>query len=280
MKQQSTKYLLLILLIAVLVIPSVALASWWNPFSWGLWNSIFHFQRQIQNPVACPMIAKLCPDGSSVSPKGPKCEFPACPASNMVGNDKDSHGCIGSAGYSWCELKQKCLRVWEEKCEIEQGDLTCSENSKYIAIAKSDNGVSNIIVKNKTDDSEQISCVYSAEKNDFELKSLKATYFLALTDNFLILDSGTAPEPRGLIVYKLSNQKKVFEDRYARPITTSGDTITYWSPTSIKPTKANCPQLNEWSAGGLGAVIEAHVTLDLTNLSKKDLREYRCNPTQ
>lgn len=29
--------------------------------------------------VACPMIAKLCPDGSSVSPQGPNCEFPPCP---------------------------------------------------------------------------------------------------------------------------------------------------------------------------------------------------------
>ncbi|MCX6732668.1 MAG: hypothetical protein NTV98_03965 [Candidatus Roizmanbacteria bacterium] len=35
----------------------------------------------------------------------------------LVGGDKDTHGCIGSAGYSWCEAKQKCLRVWEEKCE-------------------------------------------------------------------------------------------------------------------------------------------------------------------
>lgn len=35
---------------------------------------------------------------------------------NLVGNNKDEHGCIGSAGYSWCELKQKCLRTWEEPC--------------------------------------------------------------------------------------------------------------------------------------------------------------------
>jgi len=35
----------------------------------------------------------------------------------MVGNDRDEHGCIGSAGYTWCETKQKCLRSWEEKCE-------------------------------------------------------------------------------------------------------------------------------------------------------------------
>ena len=35
----------------------------------------------------------------------------------LLGGDRDVHGCIGSAGYSWCEAKQKCLRVWEEKCE-------------------------------------------------------------------------------------------------------------------------------------------------------------------
>lgn len=34
----------------------------------------------------------------------------------IVGNDKDAHGCIPSAGYTWCESKQKCLRVWEEPC--------------------------------------------------------------------------------------------------------------------------------------------------------------------
>lgn len=34
----------------------------------------------------------------------------------IVGNDADEHGCIGSAGYSWCEAKAKCIRVWEEDC--------------------------------------------------------------------------------------------------------------------------------------------------------------------
>ncbi|MCX6804048.1 MAG: DUF333 domain-containing protein [Candidatus Diapherotrites archaeon] len=35
----------------------------------------------------------------------------------LVGGDRDSHGCIGSAGYTWCEAKQKCLRIWEETCD-------------------------------------------------------------------------------------------------------------------------------------------------------------------
>ncbi len=35
---------------------------------------------------------------------------------NPLGSDRDEHGCIPSAGYSWCEPKNKCLRLWEENC--------------------------------------------------------------------------------------------------------------------------------------------------------------------
>ena len=38
------------------------------------------------------------------------------PDTNIVGDDKDEHSCIGSAGYSWCGEKDKCLRVFEELC--------------------------------------------------------------------------------------------------------------------------------------------------------------------
>ncbi len=39
----------------------------------------------------------------------------ACSAgrSHLVGNDRDAHGCIGSAGYSWSETLQQCVRPWE-----------------------------------------------------------------------------------------------------------------------------------------------------------------------
>ncbi|HJP38989.1 MAG TPA: serine protease [Gammaproteobacteria bacterium] len=31
----------------------------------------------------------------------------------MPGSDRDIHGCIGSAGYSWCERTGQCERPWE-----------------------------------------------------------------------------------------------------------------------------------------------------------------------
>ena len=34
--------------------------------------------------------------------------------SNAVGNDKDEHGCIDSAGYTWSEVQKDCIRLWEK----------------------------------------------------------------------------------------------------------------------------------------------------------------------
>ena len=61
---------------------------------------------------------------------------------NLVGNDSDSHGCKGSAGYSWCEEKKKCLRVWEENCSSVNnkksicGDGVCAPEEKAVLCAE------------------------------------------------------------------------------------------------------------------------------------------------
>jgi len=31
----------------------------------------------------------------------------------IVGNDRDAHGCIGSAGYTWSKLRKECIRPFE-----------------------------------------------------------------------------------------------------------------------------------------------------------------------
>ncbi|MCX6790875.1 MAG: DUF5667 domain-containing protein [Candidatus Gribaldobacteria bacterium] len=46
----------------------------------------------------------------------------------VVGGDKDIHGCIPSAGYSWCGVKNKCLRIWEEDCPV---NVTPPPGSSY-----------------------------------------------------------------------------------------------------------------------------------------------------
>ena len=35
-----------------------------------------------------------------------------------LGSDWDARGCVLSAGYQFCEILGKCIRSWEEACEI------------------------------------------------------------------------------------------------------------------------------------------------------------------
>lgn len=39
-----------------------------------------------------------------------------CGGGVVVGGDVDQYGCKASAGYSWCAVKNRCLREWEEPC--------------------------------------------------------------------------------------------------------------------------------------------------------------------
>lgn len=40
----------------------------------------------------------------------------ANPEPTLIGGQKDAHGCLAAAGYSWCEAKQACVRPWETYC--------------------------------------------------------------------------------------------------------------------------------------------------------------------
>jgi len=168
-----------------------------------------------------------------------------------------------------------------EKVEDETTDLKCEENDEYFVISREFKpGVSDFLVKSKKSSGQSISCAYIVEEKDFELKNQEATYFLALTDNFFILDRGTAPSPRGLIVYDLASHKEVYAGQYAGPLTVSNDTIIYWAPTDKEVTIDNCPELNDFLVGGLGAGIDTYVSLNLSSLTKIELEEYRCSARQ
>lgn len=54
----------------------------------------------------------------------------------LIGGDKDEYGCLIAAGYSWCEVKQKCLRSWEEEC-VKTISQDNSVDKKFESIADS-----------------------------------------------------------------------------------------------------------------------------------------------
>ena len=103
--------------------------------------SYFSNNSDSNRPQACTEEAKLCSDGSAVGRIGPGCEFEKCPDENnnqIVGGDKDEHGCIGSAGYVWSEEKQECIREWEETLKQECINLGCGEDNLFVGSINSD----------------------------------------------------------------------------------------------------------------------------------------------
>ncbi|MDX7758367.1 hypothetical protein [Aeromonas hydrophila] len=44
------------------------------------------------------------------------------PEQHLVGADRDSHGCIGSAGYQWSALTKQCVRLFEQGIRLNPTD--------------------------------------------------------------------------------------------------------------------------------------------------------------
>ena len=165
--------------------------------------------------------------------------------------------------------------IQENKNPENQNGLVCHDSPNYLAISRPvvNNPGSDVLVKYKTNVNQTIPCNYSVEKNDFELKNIGgADYFMAFEGKFLIMDSGTGVDNRGITVYDLSKQKEVFSDEYSsgEPVI-ENNTITYWINTNEPTTIQNCPKL--YNSGG---VIVSQTLFDLSTLIKKDLGNERC----
>jgi len=64
----------------------------------------------------------------------------------MVGNDSDEHGCKASAGYTWCESLNECIRSWETNCS----SLIHGEEKELKGLIKIGMNITSIEEDNKT----------------------------------------------------------------------------------------------------------------------------------
>jgi hypothetical protein len=64
----------------------------------------------------------------------------SCGTSNskglLTGNDRDVHGCIPSAGYSWSEVKKDCIQVFNDGTMV--NDPKCPEGEATYAVFSQD----------------------------------------------------------------------------------------------------------------------------------------------
>lgn len=72
-------------------------------------------------------------DGETSKAQAPTPAQPAQP--RAIGGDRDAHGCLVAAGYSWCERERACVRPWE--LAREKGfDNSADGFSTYCAAAR------------------------------------------------------------------------------------------------------------------------------------------------
>jgi hypothetical protein len=153
----------------------------------------------------------------------------------------------------------------------------CHESTKYLVIERSTGNVgTDFLIKYKSKATDSVSCNYFVTKRDFEIKNEWAEYFLDQQGDLLILDSGTAPPPRGLIIWDLKKRKKVFTGSNSVPYEIKPGYMVFWTETE-KATDENCPNRKQWESDGLGAAIETRVTLKLSDFSMHYSSETRCD---
>jgi hypothetical protein len=107
-----------------------------------------------------------------------------------------------------------------------------------------------------------------------------SAYFLGIFDHWLIVDSGTGPDPRGLTIYDLNTKKKIYECSYSDPIYINHGKLIFWTEIG-KADENNCPHFKEWlhNYGGTPA-IDGKVEFDFKFLTLQHLSDEKCNPRQ
>lgn len=83
----------------------------------------------------------------------------------VVENDRDAHGCIGSAGYTWSAPMNKCIRAWE--LYTVNMDRPYTENNAIDLILQRK---ANLIEKSFRKDAEENLAAYPTDgKSNYEL---------------------------------------------------------------------------------------------------------------
>lgn len=78
------------------------------------------------------------------------CTFAQSPAKPdkpvMVGGDRDKHGCIGSAGYTFSIIKNDCIRVFDQKTQLKEVNANGSATFNAAVIFSADNKKAEIFI--------------------------------------------------------------------------------------------------------------------------------------
>ena len=80
-----------------------------------------------RNPLLSLIVAAFLIVGCEKAPEGP--------TPLAAGADVDAKGCKTSAGFTWSEMKQQCIRIWEEGVAFEPVDTTDPDQWAFVVFS-------------------------------------------------------------------------------------------------------------------------------------------------
>jgi hypothetical protein len=175
----------------------------------------------------------------------------------LVWSDKDEHGCIGSAWYTWCEVKNKCLRTWEEKCEKpEEKPVACT--MEYAPVCWKKESIQKTY-SNK--------CMLNAEKATYlyswECKDTNTEWVTNTDTKTKIYEYNIKIKAEKLVNSFIQKVEKTYSDTEKR-ISIINTVIEKLS--KLSETKPNQKQLIEFIISKLKTKIESYKSSDLGDI--------------
>jgi hypothetical protein len=158
--------------------------------------------------------------------------------------------------------------------------VKCTENESFIVSARDGADVgSQIIVRKKSDPHAKIKCAFSPQPSDYiAAKNGEAKYVLSLQGNFLILDQGTGPSPRGLSVIDLPRRKQVWSGEYydeEAGVRVEPQGIIFWRALGeAKP--ADCPDYRKITAQSFTPILVVKGILGFSDFRFKPTSAKKC----
>ena len=89
------------------------------------------------------------------------------PKPQIVGGDLDSHGCKGSAGYTYSVLKNDCIRLFEEKIQLRELNPSGTSTSSTPVVFSNDFKKAEIFLPK---DSKSVILIRSGKKGKYVWK--------------------------------------------------------------------------------------------------------------
>ena len=146
---------------------------------------------------------------------------------------------------------------------------TCYQNDAHFIITEEGPDLgSSFLIKWKNEGQPVPPCVFNPVKGDMMFSGYN---FVALVGNKLVLDQGSAPNPRCIMVFDLDKQDKILEQDYyptnGTGIKVVGSSVGFWENRGMRPTPDNCPNYQNLMRAGNPGFVQ-YVTVDLDTLQK------------